>query len=881
MRKLGRGGMGEVWLAEHVTIKSQVAIKLVLAAPEDQEAASRFLREAKATARIRHPGVVTVSDYGPRPSGGAFLVMELLDGESLADRLDRGPLSSERAIDLGVQIAEALVAAHAVGVVHRDLKPANVFLVPDAAVREGTRVKLVDFGVAKATGKVTDELGMTVTGALVGTPIYMAPEQCSSRKGPVDHRADLYALGVVLYQMVTGNPPFRGPTLGDLIDQHLNQIPVPPRTQVPTVSAKLDHLIVTLLAKDREDRPATANEVAGVLHELRGTSAPAAKLELEATHHSGGRPFDPASVGATLDSGDVRSASPVASHAVTQATSSDARPPVSVAAHRPGVAVTGPARRVPRGLIYGVIGGFVVSTLIIVGLLVGRERTSPTASLPAAEVERRCSEGDAANCRELALRELGHSQPPPDFTKVAGALVRACDGHDQIACAHLGRLHLSGRGVHHDYARARTLATTSCDAGVALGCELIGEILATGIGGEVDGPGGLARRTRACELGSAYACHEASRSLRFGLGMEIDVAAADRLLATAISTADASCTRGDLEACRTRALIYALGDGHTEDPVRAAPLLDRACRGGVAAACGDLGNLYFAGMGVSRDVGRGLVLIEQGCEAGDDNSCTGWVGVVAHGMAGTADPVKAFNLADVACRDRGDRNCGMLADLYQSGIGATADKLRASELYMRACRGGIGDSCMLAALLPPITGARSPEEIEQLRTRGCFLGSFLSCGALGRALQPKDPAKALALFQRACGLSANSWGCEDVATAYLDGVGVAADPKRGRDILERGCAIGTTIACRHLGRRLRDGRVLAKDPARAIELLEKSCAAADPYGCREAATMLRTGDGIAADVKRAAVLEDRQCMLEPSLCPNPASSGSGSAGSGR
>lgn len=208
VRRLGRGGMGEVWLAEHEQIKSQVAIKLVLADPHDEDAAARFLREARATARIRHPGIVAVSDFGERSGGGAYLVMELLDGESLAERLQRGPLRLSLVLELGVQIAEALAAAHAADVIHRDLKPANVFLVPDAAAREAVRAKLLDFGVAKAIGASADELGHTTTGAVVGTPVYMAPEQCTSSRGAVDHRADLYALGVLLYEMATGTPPF-------------------------------------------------------------------------------------------------------------------------------------------------------------------------------------------------------------------------------------------------------------------------------------------------------------------------------------------------------------------------------------------------------------------------------------------------------------------------------------------------------------------------------------------------------------------------------------------------------------------------------------------------------------------------------------------------
>ena len=241
---------------------------------DNPDTLARFLREAKATARIRHPGIVAVIDFGTKPDGGAYLVMELLDGDSLAQRIARGRVAPDVACELGVQIAEALAAAHEASVVHRDLKPGNIFLVEDAAVRGGWRVKLLDFGIAKSTNRVTDELGLTVTGALIGTPLYMAPEQCATRLGPVDARADLYALGIVLYEMVTGEPPFKGPTFGDLIDQHIHEVPRPPR-MLADVPPPLDTLIAELLAKRREDRPPNARIVA---RRLAGQPVPSAEM---------------------------------------------------------------------------------------------------------------------------------------------------------------------------------------------------------------------------------------------------------------------------------------------------------------------------------------------------------------------------------------------------------------------------------------------------------------------------------------------------------------------------------------------------------------------------------------------------------------------------
>ena len=242
VRELGRGGMGEVWLAEHVAIASRVAIKLI-AADDDDHARDRFLREAKAAASVRHPGIVAVSDFGTLEHGGAYLVMELLEGESLAQRLARGPLGEPATLELALQVADALAAAHAAGIVHRDLKPANVFLVRDIAVRGGTRARLLDFGIAKPTLSHGD-ISLTASDAIIGTPMYMAPEQCASRFGPVDARSDLYALGIVIYEMIAGKPPFAGPTLGDLIEQQVHVEPVG-SSRVDLQACKLEYSIVS------------------------------------------------------------------------------------------------------------------------------------------------------------------------------------------------------------------------------------------------------------------------------------------------------------------------------------------------------------------------------------------------------------------------------------------------------------------------------------------------------------------------------------------------------------------------------------------------------------------------------------------------------------
>ena len=860
VRKLGRGGMGEVWLAEHDTIKSQVAIKLVLAAPDDEEAAARFLREAKATARIRHPGVVTVSDFGPRPAGGAYLVMELLDGETLAERLERGAIATELAIDLGVQMAEALAAAHASGVVHRDLKPANVFLVRDAATRSDIRVKLVDFGVAKATGKVTDELGATVTGALVGTPVYMAPEQCTSRKGPVDHRADLYALGVVLYEMLVGKPPFRGPALGDLIDQHLNETPVSPRTIAPAIPAKLDVLIMTLLAKDRDDRPASANEVARVLHELRGTTPSATTLD--ETMASGARPgptggkIDP-SVDETLASVDRsvdRSVDPAASRGQP--------------APKPAVTnIELAPRPVPKALIWGLVGGFVLFCVILVVIVLGRDR-SEAPPAPPADPTIACDQGDEAACSSLADAEL--LKDSPDLVRIAGWMRGSCDRGHQSACVRLATMFQWGSGVRADIARAFSLAKTACEKGNGAGCDLAGDLAPVS-----DDRATVAYKywIRGCEIGDAFSCESAGRRARYGAGVLANPEESKKLMARGFELAKASCERGEGRGCRILGIVYVRGDGVAADAALGITKLQRACDLGVLEACGELGEMYALGAnGLNKDPERARKLLETACNRGATMACMTLAVAQSMGLVGgPADPAKAFATAKQVCEERSPRACSILGNFYQSGTGTPADTLRAADVYQRGCDAGDADSCAQAAVLPKFSTQTA--KAQELLQRACDLGSTYGCKRLGDiANKAGEFEKAARIYELTCGLSDFQVGCPQIASAYFDGRGVAKDEARARKLLEDACEEGAVMVCHALGTRLRNGKGYVANPVEALRVLDKACGLGWGASCMAVAEMLESrANGIASDPVRAKQLREQACKLDPQLCvPEPA-----------
>src|SRR5215470_2396024 len=241
--------MGTVFLAEHVLIGRRAAIKVLR--PErtaKRGAVDRFFNEARATTAIADPGIVQVFDFGVTADHVAYIVMELLEGEQLKRRLRRlGVLSPADALRITRQTAGSLGAAHAAGIVHRDLKPENLYMIRDPEAPGGERPKILDFGIAKLGDEVPDRI-RTRTGAVLGTPVYMSPEQCHGA-GRVDHRADIYSLGCVLFHLLTGRPPFDLPGVGALISAHLREPAPAPSSRVPQLPRGIDELVLRCLAK--------------------------------------------------------------------------------------------------------------------------------------------------------------------------------------------------------------------------------------------------------------------------------------------------------------------------------------------------------------------------------------------------------------------------------------------------------------------------------------------------------------------------------------------------------------------------------------------------------------------------------------------------------
>lgn len=295
---LGRGGMGTVYAGEHIYIGRKVAVKVLHQRfAKYEEAVQRFLREARAASSINHPNIVDVTDFGPMPESGVYFVMEYLQGQSLEDIIEvQGAIPLHRALNVANQIALALAAAHETGIIHRDLKPDNIMLIrkpgrrdlvrtlPDAVGGAGSRfvverepeydfVKVLDFGIAKVITPDDVSVGQTLQGAVFGTPEYMSPE--AARGDEVDLRADIYSLGVILFDMLTGHPPFEADAAAEVLNMHINAAPPLARDSAPgiEITELAERLIFRTMAKDPAERYQSMDALRADLQRCYGSVA--------------------------------------------------------------------------------------------------------------------------------------------------------------------------------------------------------------------------------------------------------------------------------------------------------------------------------------------------------------------------------------------------------------------------------------------------------------------------------------------------------------------------------------------------------------------------------------------------------------------------------
>ena len=409
--RIGRGGMGVVYRAIQVNIDRPVAIKLLTAeAAEKDDVVRRFENEAKIISSLRHPNTLKLIDYGRTDDGQLFVVTEFLDGQPLDALLAAGPISERRTVQVLEQVCASLAEAHEQGVVHRDLKPGNLFL---ENVGSKEVVKVLDFGIARLSTGTSH----TQTGMVFGTPAYMSPEQCRGER--VDARSDLYSLGIVAYECLTGRPPFMSETPVSLLLKHIHD-PVPPLEELeppvgvhPTLSA----LVMRLLAKDADARCSSAAEVEAVCRRL-DRALPAVV--------AGAHP--PFSTGETLDSASLTPTSG-SQAAATEVDAGTTPMPTRESSRRPALVVALVASLAGTAVgAWALLGGGQTQATepeTAVGDGTGAATGEPTgqtgpntagakAPLPSALV---AAPPDTAS-RRLALPEVGSAGPPPTPARV-------------------------------------------------------------------------------------------------------------------------------------------------------------------------------------------------------------------------------------------------------------------------------------------------------------------------------------------------------------------------------------------------------------------------------------------------------------------------------
>jgi serine/threonine protein kinase len=401
-RKIGEGGMGAVYAALHPILGKRAAIKVIAEQmSRDADAIARFRREARAIAQLASPHIVDVFGFGELADGRAYFVMEYLTGESLRSRLDRGRVPLDEALELLDQIARGLEAAHESGIVHRDLKPENIFIERNRSVQPV--VKLLDFGLVKLAHH-DDGIAKTQTGALFGTPVYISPEQIRSA-AEVDHRADIYSLGCVAFELVLGRVPFERTTTVELIAAHLECAPPSPRSLWPEIPAALDAVLSAMLVKDPAKR-LTLGYLQEAIDRLRRSAFanPAGSIAGFVTAPNAVR-----EVSAPTTSAPVHRAVPLSTFGLAHGTRA-----------RPVAQPASPGHRTSRRTV--VIAGAILATIVVIAIASTRgsddannvTRTTVDGGIRVVPIELASAPADATLVSPISD---AHVQPPAPIAR--------------------------------------------------------------------------------------------------------------------------------------------------------------------------------------------------------------------------------------------------------------------------------------------------------------------------------------------------------------------------------------------------------------------------------------------------------------------------------
>jgi TPR repeat protein len=709
-RQLGQGGMGVVFEAEDSRLKRRVALKVMrVEAAACAEGRARFLREAEAAAALDHEHIVPVHDLGEE-NGAPFLVLPLLKGESLEARLKRQrPLPLAEALRVGREMAEGLAAAHEAGLVHRDVKPANVWLAAPNA-----RVRLLDFGLARL---MEGDGGMTRSGAVLGTPAYMSPEQAAGGKD-VDARADLFSLGAVLYEMLTGKRAFPGASWMEVMANRLKGRPPAPREANAGVPQEVSALVMRLLAEAPGQRPESARQVA---RQLRALAAPPAEsLHLSASRRAPGRPSGRRWL---LAATAVVLLVPLGLFLWPRPASPPDEAPPDQAPPR----VEGPQTR-PEVTAASAAFALEWHDAARAGLAEGRARSAVRAqALAGAEALHAAVGAELLRLRQTRLEEAERRLGQRAAAGAGQAFAAA--GHEAAALPELVRrqrlrrlyrdgLRLISGGEDRDPKAGAALLREAADEGHAPAQYQMGRLYSQGRNAVmIDIVESLRWFRRAA--GQGYAPAEVILAVSvaqgwYGLAKDPDEGA--RRARAALPGLRALAEQGDPLAQGRLGQMYDFGVGVEKDAAEAVRWYRKAAEQGDAGSQIDLGFAYQDGKGVTRDAAEAVRLYRraaaQGHASGQDQ--LGWA--YQHGIGVPKDEAVAvqwFRRAAEQGHDNGQNNLGYC---YNNGRGVAKDEAQAARWYRKAAEQGQPDSMLnLGAMYHDGRGVtRDPDEAVRL-----------------------------------------------------------------------------------------------------------------------------------------------------------------------
>jgi serine/threonine-protein kinase len=618
---LGQGGMGAVWLADHLGLEARVAVKflaphLVAAEPKLLQC---FKREASIGARLRSVHVVQTFDHGLMADGSPYIVMELLEGSTITRLVeDHGPMSPRLVAMMVAQVAKVLHRAHVLGIVHRDIKPDNIFVTEDSDYE--LFVKVLDFGIAKQT-RIGQSDSVTKTGVVVGTPEFMSPEQAISSKN-IDYRSDIFSLGVVTYYALTGELPFAPSDEAPLWLQMSRGLHVPVTQRLPQMPPELDRWFATALAPQAAERFHSVRMMADAFATIVAPME-AHQIVDELSTSEDAAPRRP------IDDEDSQPAmyeiiGPDSEEYGHEATVPDAdKPPAQCrSAIRlelvplvQGAAAAKPAGEAPGALADPCPDGFALSA----GKCVAEGSGEPKLCAPHDEAACRseCDRGDAGSCYHLAL--LLNGADPARAAAAAPVFDKACSGGNAPACFYRATAFERGDVAGRDLARAAEYYERGCDRGDASSCSTLALRLDHASDGwSRDVPRALRLWQRACDLGQRFACFRAiGYYLKGGEGL-------DKRPERAIAVLERTCAAGEAKRCAELGLLRIDGSAIPKDVAAGVSFLDKGCRLGRPEACVYLARAYADGAEVGKDVAKAREYFAMGCsgERASHDSCT-------------------------------------------------------------------------------------------------------------------------------------------------------------------------------------------------------------------------------------------------------------------